>query len=63
MQVCEHCGREQDQFDRHGNEVWNCPKDCDFEKAAYEVNAEIAAKSDEQLAAEAEDMGDEMMDD
>ena len=56
MPVCKHCGTELDPLDIHGNEDWNCPYDCDFEKAAEELRNEEAAKSDEQLAAEAEAM-------
>jgi hypothetical protein len=62
MQVCEHCGRERDQFDRCGNEVWNCPNDCDFEKFVEKGRNEEAAKSDEQIAAEAEDMLNGLLD-
>jgi len=30
--LCEHCQRPMNQFDSCGNEVWNCPNDCHFEK-------------------------------
>lgn len=33
---CEHCGHELDEFDKYGNEGWNCPNDCAFEKGCEE---------------------------
>ena len=56
MRVCEHCGKEKDPFDKYGNEGWICPNECEVEKLIDEYRNEEAAKSDEQLAAEAEDM-------
>jgi hypothetical protein len=52
MPVFKHCGTELDPFDIYGNKFWNCPNDCDFEKAAEKVRNEEAAKSDEERAAE-----------
>ena len=31
--LCEHCQQPMNQFDSCGNEGWNCPNDCHFEKA------------------------------
>lgn len=62
MPVCEHCDKELDPFDKYGNEVWNCPKDCDFENAAKKVINEEAAKSEAQKAAEDEDMVNGVLD-
>jgi hypothetical protein len=29
--LCPHCEKELEQFDKYGNEFWNCPNDCEFE--------------------------------
>jgi len=59
MPVCEHCDTEFDPFDHHGNEGWVCPNDCEADITIEKIRSEEDAKSDEQLAAEAEDMMDD----
>jgi hypothetical protein len=33
---CSKCGSQMNEFDLFGNQVWNCPKDCEFEKVVEE---------------------------
>ena len=40
QRYCKYCGKLMNQFDSYGNEVWNCPDDCDFEKACEEITKE-----------------------
>ena len=56
MPVCEYCGAELDRFDHRGNEGWICPNDCAFWKLVEDIRNDEIAKSEEQIAAEAEDI-------
>jgi hypothetical protein len=59
MHFCDHCGKEKNPFDRHGNEGWICPNECEDEEFIDKIRKEEAAKSDAQRAAEDDDMMDD----
>lgn len=56
MSECKRCGKELDPFDRYGNEGLICPNECEDDITTENIANEELSKSDEEFAAEADDM-------